>query len=74
MNENVLVTGAYGLLGSHTVRELIEKGYHVRAFGRDADKLSKLAEEYDDGQIENNGTDIKDAVHKSVEAFKEGQL
>ena len=52
MNENVLVTGAYGLLGSHTVRELIENGYHVRAFGRDADKLSKLAEEYDDGQIE----------------------
>ena len=48
MNENVLVTGAYGLLGSHTVRELIENGYHVRAFGRDADKLSMLAEEYDD--------------------------
>lgn len=52
MSKNVLVTGAYGLLGSHTVRELIENGYHVRAFGRDSVKLSKLAEEYDSGQIE----------------------
>ncbi len=38
MKGNVLVTGAYGLLGSHTVRELIENGYHVRAFGRDSDR------------------------------------
>ena len=52
MKGKVLVTGAYGLLGSHTVRELIENGYHVRAFGRDARKLSGLAEEYDPGQIE----------------------
>ena len=52
MNENVLITGAYGLLGSHTVRELIDNGYHVRAFGRDAEKLLKLTEEYDDSRIE----------------------
>lgn len=52
MSKNVLVTGAYGLLGSHTVRELIENGYHVRAFGRDPGKLSQLAEEYDNSQIE----------------------
>ena len=52
MSGNVLVTGAYGLLGSHTVRELIENGYHVRAFGRDPEKLSKLAADYDSGQID----------------------
>ena len=52
MKGNVLVTGAYGLLGSHTVRELIENGYSVRAFGRDPEKLSKLAAEYDSGQID----------------------
>jgi len=52
MSKNVLVTGAYGLLGSHTVRELIESGYHVRAFGRDPEKLSKLADEYDSTQID----------------------
>ncbi len=48
----VLVTGAYGLLGSHTVRELIENGYHVRAFGRDPEKLMKLAGEFESTQIE----------------------
>ena len=52
MKRNVLVTGACGLLGSHTVRELIENGYHVRAFGRDPGKLSQLAAEYDSSQIE----------------------
>ena len=50
--KKVLVTGAYGLLGSHTVRELIENGYHVRAFGRDSEKLLKLTEEYDESRIE----------------------
>ena len=44
--KKVLVTGVYGLLGSHTVRELIGNGYHVRAFGRDPEKLSELAREY----------------------------
>ncbi len=48
----VLVTGAYGLLGSHTVRELIENGYQVRAFGRDPEKLSELAKEYNCEQID----------------------
>lgn len=52
MKGNVLVTGAYGLLGSHTIRELIENGYHVRAFGRDAGKLQKLAAEYESSQID----------------------
>ena len=52
MKGNVLVTGAYGLLGSHTVRELIENGYHVRAFGRDPEKLKELASEYESAQID----------------------
>ena len=40
--KKVLVTGAYGLLGSHTVREMKENGYYVRAFGRDPVKLKAL--------------------------------
>lgn len=52
MSGKVLVTGAYGLLGSHTVRELINNGYYVRAFGRDASKLSELAAEFDPERIE----------------------
>ena len=52
MKEKVLVTGAYGLLGSHTVRELIENGYHVRAFGRDPEKLAELAAGFDDSSID----------------------
>ena len=32
MSGKVLVTGAYGLLGSHTVRELINNGYYVKGF------------------------------------------
>ena len=52
MKENVLVTGAYGLLGSHAVRELIENGYHVRASGRDPEKLKELASEYESAQID----------------------
>ena len=52
MKGKVLVTGAYGLLGSHAVRELIRNGYHVRAFGRDEGKLRKLAAEYERSQIE----------------------
>ena len=67
MKGNVLVTGAYGLLGSHTVRELIENGYHVRAFGRDPEKLSKLADEYGSSRIDTfcgdfcNAEDIEEA-------------
>ena len=52
MKEKVLVTGAYGLLGSHTVRELIENGYYVRAFGRDSKKLAALADEFNSENID----------------------
>ena len=38
----VLVAGATGHLGRHVVRELAERGYRVRAFGRAAERLAPL--------------------------------
>ena len=32
--KKVLVTGATGFLGKYVVKELVEHGYQVRAFGR----------------------------------------
>ncbi len=43
--ETVLITGAYGFLGRHTVKEMQEAGYRVTAFGRDKEKLAALAGE-----------------------------
>ena len=80
MNGKVLVTGAYGLLGSHTVRELIGSGYHVRAFGRDPEKLSKLAAEFDSGQIDTfcgdfcNADDIEKACEDMAYVIHCGAL
>lgn len=60
MKAKVLVTGAYGLLGNHTVKELISNGYMVRAFGRDPDKLEALASGYDSTEIEVFTGDLRD--------------
>ena len=46
--EKVLVTGAYGFLGRYVVKELVECGYHVIAFGRDPQKLATLKEDHVD--------------------------
>lgn len=43
--EKVLVTGAYGFLGSYVVRELTGHGYYVRAFGRNEDRLKEVCGE-----------------------------
>ncbi len=43
--KTVLVTGAYGFLGRYVVREMLENGYRVIAFGRDGEKLSALKED-----------------------------
>ena len=70
-NIRVLVTGAYGLLGSHTVRELIENGYHVRAFGRDPEKLMKLASDIDSTRLETFCGDFCNAeeIYKACEGM-----
>lgn len=40
--KKVLVTGAYGFLGKYLIKELIENGYSVVAFGRKKQELDKL--------------------------------
>ncbi len=72
MNEKVLVTGAYGLLGSHVVKELTETGYHVRAFGRDPGKLEVLVSESgENASIEIFTGDLRDpeAIRKACEGM-----
>ncbi len=57
-NAKVLVTGADGLLGSHLVRELLAKGYAVRAFvhpSSDSPTLTGLAIEIVQGDILTDG-------------------
>jgi CDP-glucose 4,6-dehydratase len=43
MSSSVLVTGAYGLLGSSLVKTLIEQGAHTTVLKRDAVVASALA-------------------------------
>ena len=42
----ILVFGATGSLGSHIVKQSLEKGYSVKAFTRNAKKLEALKSEY----------------------------
>ncbi len=44
MKGKVLVTGATGLLGSHLVRKLLERGYEVKALKRKKSDTSRLKE------------------------------
>ena len=43
-SRNVLITGAYGGLGSALSRAYLEKGYNVALLGRDGKKLDRLME------------------------------
>jgi UDP-glucose 4-epimerase len=40
---SVVVTGANGFIGTHTVKKLLEKGYHVKAVDLNTNKLVQLA-------------------------------
>ena len=57
--ERVLITGAYGLLGRHTVEEFRKNGYQVVAFGRNEDKLAEL-KAANEGDIETVTGDLRD--------------
>lgn len=51
MNKKVLVAGATGYLGKYVVQEFKNKGYWVRALGRNAEKLNSLNADIDDKYI-----------------------
>lgn len=54
MSKKILVTGADGLLGSNLVRELLDRGYKVKAFiqpGRKVNTLDGLAIEKFEGNL-----------------------
>ncbi len=62
--ENILVTGATGFLGMHTVRALLQDAYRVRAFvqnGQDTKQLEALGVPYTLGDLLNK-TDLDKAI------------
>lgn len=65
----VLVTGATGLAGSHTVRALLDAGHAVRAFVRSPEKAQRVFAEHE-GSLEITKGDIGDAA--SVESALQG--
>jgi nucleoside-diphosphate-sugar epimerase len=65
----VLVTGATGLAGSHTVRALLDAGHEVRAFVRNPDKARRVFEGQE-GPLETAQGDISDVT--SVRAALRG--
>ena len=56
---HVLVTGATGLVGSHTVRALLDAGHRVRALVRNPDKARRVFKGQE-GPLENVPGDIND--------------
>ena len=64
MSETVLVTGAAGYVGSYVVRELLDRGYKVRATVRDAGdrkKTAHLTAMDRDGRLELHAADLENA-------------
>lgn len=51
MKKTVFVTGATGLLGNNLVRQLIDKGYHVKALVRSRQKANKQFAPHDELEI-----------------------
>ena len=43
--KKVLITGAYGFLGKYTIKEFVQNGYNVFAFGKNEDKLKELEDD-----------------------------
>lgn len=68
MSEQILLTGANGLLGSQIAKRLLQKGYKVRAIKRAKSDLRLLGEEAQ--QIEWMEGDVRDIV--SLEAAMQG--
>lgn len=51
--ERVLAAGVTGRLGRELVRELKQRGYHVRASGRDVERLRRLCPSADEFAVGN---------------------
>ncbi|WP_295947982.1 NAD-dependent epimerase/dehydratase family protein [uncultured Bartonella sp.] len=51
MKKTVFVTGAFGLLGNNLVRQLLAKGYHVKALVRSRQKANKQFAPHDELDI-----------------------
>ena len=64
--KKVLVTGATGFLGKYVVKELVEHGYQVRAFGR----ISKVGRSLENSSVSFFQGDLTKA-EDVLEAFKE---
>jgi 2-alkyl-3-oxoalkanoate reductase len=76
----VLVTGATGFLGVHTCRELLARGYVVRAFGRDFSTFSIMgAEQFrgdlrDVNSVRSACTNMEAVVHAGALSSPWGKL
>jgi len=70
MSKTVLLTGAFGNIGSLTIRELLSQGYRVVAFDKASDVTRKNSKKFSDTGIEILWGDI--TVKKDIEAALQG--
>jgi len=64
LNQNALVTGANGFIGSHLVEELLDRGYYVRCLVREKSNLRWI--EKLDVQIVRGSYNDEDFLNASV--------